>query len=380
MAKSIQAKKGGANKIIIGIVIVVFCSIVAFIICLATGVIGKKNTASNKSEVANVDTAEKQKAEADFVDGEIVDYEKAGFLKLGTYSGLSIDTEPTEEDIEYEIEAVCSEHAVTENHVVKKGDSVMVNYVGKINGEEFDSNEEVVLTVGDYEYLEEFEDCMIGKNVGQTVKTSVTFPEDYGDEMLNGQTTQFEIEITGYVPEFNDEFVKRISKEKYKTVSEYKEKIKADLREGNVESLDESAWEKIKEEAKMNDIPEDLLEKSRTDTEDMYANFAEFQGATVDELLESFGMTEDDVEEMAKDLALDRMIARTIASKENLKLEDAYYKKELADLIEIDEDEVEKTSIEDMEEQYRESQSQHPKDDVMVEFVKDFIAGKSKAV
>lgn len=56
-------------------------------------------------------------------------------------------------------------------------------------------------------------------------------------------------------------------------------------------------------------------------------------GYTVDELLSSFGMTEDDVAEIAKESAVEKMVAKTIAAKENLTLDDETYKNSFWNLL-----------------------------------------------
>ena len=47
---------------------------------------------------------------------------------------------------------------------------------------------------------------------------------------------------------------------------------------------------------------------------------------TLDELLESFGMDEDGVSEIAEDSVIDVMIAKSIMAKENLTMDDTTYK------------------------------------------------------
>lgn len=84
--------------------------------------------------------------------------------------------------------------------VVEKGDIVDVNYVGKKDGVAFDggSADNQLIDTGTNTnaqmgngYIEGFSDGLIGANVGDTVDSDVTFPEDYGNEELNGQTVTF---------------------------------------------------------------------------------------------------------------------------------------------------------------------------------------------
>lgn len=367
-----MAKNKKKTKKTLNMTMVIIIVVIALFVGVAGGVLvvkwaTKENAAQNE---------QKKKAEDVFMDGEIINYQEAGYIELGQYKGLKIDVQPTEEDVEAEVDGFCEEYAKTKNYTVKKGDTVTIDYDGTVEGKPFDGGtaEEVTLKVGDYEYMEDFENGIIGKKVGTTVTVPVAFPADYDDANVAGKTATFKISITAYTPEFTDAFVKEKTKGKYKTAEAYREKLKKDVLESNIEALGDSAWEEIKEKSKFKKVPTSLQEAATAVTTAMYTNFAEMQGGTVEDLLESMGMTEDDIEEVANDYAYDWMIARTIASIEGLKLDDAYYKEKLAEFVEIDEDEFEKTSVETLESDYKEYQSEYPKDDVMLEKVKEFIA------
>ena len=60
-----------------------------------------------------------------------------------------------------------------------------------------------------------------------------------------------------------------------------------------------------------------------------------------EEFLSEFDMTEEDVEDVAKEMALDKMVAKTIAAKEGLVMDDAAYKEKLIEYMEY-EDEADK--------------------------------------
>ncbi len=109
----------------------------------------------------------------------------------------------------------------------------------------------------------------------------------------------------------------------------------------------------------------------------MYKNFAELSGTTVEELLESFGMGEDGIGEIAQDTVADQMIAKTIAAREGITLEDTYYKQTLWELLGYEEGDDEKT-LDELEKEYKENQGSRPKDDVLVERVREYVGEQSK--
>lgn len=84
---------------------------------------------------------------------------------------------------------------------VTDGDTVNIDYVGSIDGVEFSGGSTdgagADLTIGSGTYIDDFEEQLIGYHPGDTVEVTVTFPEDYGVDDLNGQEAVFEVTING---------------------------------------------------------------------------------------------------------------------------------------------------------------------------------------
>lgn len=84
---------------------------------------------------------------------------------------------------------------------VQDGDSVNIDYVGSIDGVEFDSGSTngagTTLVIGSGSYIDDFEEQLIGSHPGDTVDVNVTFPENYGNEELNGKDALFKVTING---------------------------------------------------------------------------------------------------------------------------------------------------------------------------------------
>ena len=86
-------------------------------------------------------------------------------------------------------------------------------------------------------------------------------------------------------------------------------------------------------------------------------------------------MTEDDVKDVAKDMALDKMAAKTIAAKEGLVMDDATYKEKLIEYMEYEDDADKNKSLEEIEQDYTETYSESPRDGMFLEYVKSYVAG-----
>lgn len=95
-----------------------------------------------------------------------------------------------------------------------KNSRVVVDFVGTIDGEEFDGGkaEDFVLELGKNRMIPGFEDPIIGKKAGEEVVADVTFPEEYHAENLKGKAASFAITVKKVekleLPEVNDEFAK----------------------------------------------------------------------------------------------------------------------------------------------------------------------------
>ena len=121
----------------------------------------------------------------------------------------------------------------------KKGDRVIVDFTGSIDGVEFDggkaSDHPVVL--GEGQMLPDFEKGITGMKGGETKDIEVTFPDDYNED-LGGKLAVFKIEAKSVsaseLPEVNEEFIKNFGIESGDNAA-LREEVKANL-ETNLES------------------------------------------------------------------------------------------------------------------------------------------------
>ena len=94
-----------------------------------------------------------------------------------------------------------SSYSTDTSLTVEDGDTVNIDYVGTIDGVEFDGGSTggagTDLVIGSGNYIDVFEDQLIGSHPGDTVEVNVTFPDDYGNEELNGKDAVFTVTING---------------------------------------------------------------------------------------------------------------------------------------------------------------------------------------
>lgn len=84
---------------------------------------------------------------------------------------------------------------------VEDGDTVNIDYVGKIDGTEFDGGSTdgmgTDLIIGSGSYIDDFEEQLIGSHPGDEVEVTVTFPEDYQEADFRGKEAVFDVTVNG---------------------------------------------------------------------------------------------------------------------------------------------------------------------------------------
>lgn len=100
------------------------------------------------------------------------------------------------------------------NKKAKAGDQVIMDFVGKLDGVEFEGGkaENVPLELGSGRMIPGFEEGIEGMKKGEEKVIDVTFPDDYQAENLKGKAVTFDITVhsvqTKQLPEIDEEFVK----------------------------------------------------------------------------------------------------------------------------------------------------------------------------
>lgn len=270
-------------------------------------------------------------------------------VELGNYSNLEAEVnkyEVTDEDISRVIDRERDQNSriiSVEDRAVKDGDIVNIDFVGKLDGEEFPGGdaEGYELVIGSGAFIPGFEEQIIGKEIGQEFDVDVVFPEEYHDESLAGKNVIFEVKLNSIqekeLPELDDEFVKDISE--FDTLEEYKNNVKIDLEEelkkqAEVEK-ENKAVEALMDVMKV-DIPESMIDME-VDRE--YQNFlyrVQGMGLTLDQYFAIANSDEEKTREELRpasekkvkgELALDEFIV-----KENIEATDEEIDKEISEL------------------------------------------------
>jgi trigger factor len=117
-------------------------------------------------------------------------------LKLARYVAAT-----SEDEIEKALSRLAEAHgttaAITESRAAKAGDTVLIDFVGRVGDEEFPGGkaDSYELKLGSNTFIPGFEDQLIGVKAGDTVAVKVKFPESYGAAELAGKDAVFDVAI-----------------------------------------------------------------------------------------------------------------------------------------------------------------------------------------
>lgn len=195
------------------------------------------STAETAESTAESASTEESAADAEYAylaDFSFSDaFDENGYLKGVTatdyvnlpddYADITISADSgqvSDEDIDNYITSNVLSSFATDEQVTDRaaadGDTVNIDYVGRIDGVAFDGGNTngggADLKLGSGTYIDNFEEQIVGHTPGETFDVTVTFPEDYGNEDLNGKEAVFETTLN-YIketvtPELTDDWVK----------------------------------------------------------------------------------------------------------------------------------------------------------------------------
>ncbi|WP_417741425.1 trigger factor [Salipiger sp.] len=106
-----------------------------------------------------------------------------------------------------------------EGEAAQDGDQVVIDFVGKIDGEAFDGGaaEDYPLVLGSGSFIPGFEEQLTGVKVGDEKAVEVNFPEEYGAENLAGKAAVFDVTVKAVkepvAAEIDDELAKKFGAE-----------------------------------------------------------------------------------------------------------------------------------------------------------------------
>ena len=247
-------------------------------------------------------------------------------VELGEYKHLGIVKtvdEVTDDDVNAEIERARERSArwveITDRPA-KLDDQVNIDYAGFDGDEQFDGGtaQGHELILGSGSFIPGFEEQLVGANVGDELEVKVTFPEQYHAENLAGKPVVFKVKVNGIrekeLPALDDDFVTEVS-ETANNVAEYKAEIRERLEKAADErgeaAFENEVIETVCENAKV-DIPDAMIEDQIDSMLRELEMRMMYQGMKLDDYFKYTGQTREQVREMYKPQAEERVLSQLV--------------------------------------------------------------------
>ena len=262
------------------------------------------------------------------------------YLKVGKYKGVKAEkVEVTVEKAEIgdaiveALKAATEEVELSKGDKVKSGDTVNIDYVGKVDGKKFEggSAQAQELLLGSGTYINGFEEGLVGHKVGEkNIRLALAFPPDYSPEELQGKDVVFTVKINSATrskqPEYNDAFVKTLGD--YKNTEEYEKAVEKQIYKTKKEEAEQNQkteiWSQVLADTKVKQYPEDVVTHYIESFNKQIDYYAEQRGVDrQDFIAQYYGVsTEKELKKQLRDyaqtLVKQEMLIEYIAEKEGI--------------------------------------------------------------
>ena len=231
-------------------------------------------------------------------------------VKLGAYKDLEVSVEVSKEVTDAEVDERIERERnnlaelVLKDGAAAEGDTVVIDFVGSVDGVEFDGGkgDNFSLGLGSGQFIPGFEDQLVGHSAGETVDVIVTFPEDYQAADLAGKEAKFVTTIHEVkekeVPALDDELAKDIDEE-VETLAELKEKYRKELAEAKEaaynDAVEAAAIDLAVENAEIVDLPEEMIHEEVHRVVNEFLGNMQRQGISPDMYFQITGTTQEDL-------------------------------------------------------------------------------------
>jgi trigger factor len=231
---------------------------------------------------------------------------------LGTTTGIEVGRrEPhvDEADVDTELEQLRERAARLETveRAAQRGDFVVMDYVGSIDGEPFDggAGRDQMIELGSGRLIPGFEDQLQNATAGEQREVKVSFPADYGAEHLAGKDASFDVSVKEVkekvLPDLDDDFA--LDQAGFDSLDELREDIRARLREADEKRVEQgfrqAVLDAVVKDAKV-EVPEQLVAARAKEEWERMLHTLGHQGINREAYLQIAGKSEEELLEEAK--------------------------------------------------------------------------------
>lgn len=268
-------------------------------------------------------------------------------VKLGDFKKLKAEmktAEPTKADVQEIVDNIINAYGekVVVKRAAKEGDEVIIDFVGKRDGEPFKggSAKDYHLVLGSKQFIPGFEEGIVGHGSGDKFDLELTFPKTYHEKSLAGKKTVFEVLVKQVneiqKPKEDDALAEKCG---FKTMDELRADIKKNLESQNrhraLEEYRDALVSELVAASKVT-APEILInDQLRFIKDDMSRNAAS-RGMQLEDFIEAAGQKFEEWEKQAREVAEQRvkssLVLQILAREQQIMASDEEVDAKIAEL------------------------------------------------
>ena len=235
-------------------------------------------------------------------------------IKLGDYKGIKVEKEVldiNEEKVAEEIEKI-RENAgklkeLEEAALAELNDVTNIDFEGFIDGQAFDGGkaEGFDLTLGSKNFIDTFEDQIVGHKKGDEFDVAVSFPENYGAENLAGKPAVFKVKINSIKrkeeAELNDELAKE---QGFDSLEDLKVKTRENLTKREETRIENEFTGKVIDavvDGTELAVPAEMIDREVQFQINRFAQQMQMQGINLNQYFEMTGQTMEQMQESLRE-------------------------------------------------------------------------------
>lgn len=270
------------------------------------------------------------------------DVEVEKYVTLGEYKGLKVDIAEPEVDTAYQAElvemvyrdalsyatGVLVEDGITDR-AVEEGDTVSIDYEGKKDGIAFAGGtaSDAYLIIGSGQFIDGFEEGLVGVNPGDTVDLPLKFPEVYSNAELAGQEVVFTVTVNYIMPEgMHEAVIAMLELDNVVTGEDLEQYVydflKENARQEYEADRENAIFELFMQNCTFTELPESLVLQYRERVRNNITLNASYMGKDGDTFLQQyynyFGGVDQFVDEYAEEAVKQDLAFQAVANQENL--------------------------------------------------------------
>jgi trigger factor len=271
---------------------------------------------------------------------------------LGDYKSVEVprrEVEVSDEDVEESMEELRGQFATlaaVEERPAQDGDFVILDFSGeRLTGGPVEGAdaEDYMLEIGRGELLPAFEENIVGMNAGERKQFGVTFPMDYAEESLRGESVLFNVHVKEIkerdLPPLDDEFVKEASE--FETLDELRAAMREQLEAAAEQRVDGEFRGRVLDvvaEGVDVQVPEVMVHEKAHEMVDSFERSIRSQGMEPEQYYQLAGTDHHQFEERvrpdAEDTVKKELVLEAVAAAEGIVAEEDEVMHEISHLAE----------------------------------------------